>query len=103
MNFVWTWGGTFFGYMEGENLWTSAGKHIGKVRRGTVFGADGHYLGELRSGNRLIRQVGEQTQSIPPYTPYTTRTPSTQYANAASHPMPPGYEDFPPPESFGEK
>ena len=103
MNYVWTWGGIFFGYLEGENLWTCDGKHVGKVRRGTIFGADGHYLGELKSGNRLIRQAGEQTQSIPAFTPYASRLPSTRYASAAGHPMPAGHEDFPPPESFGQE
>ncbi len=103
MNFVWTWGGTFFGYLEGENLWTYDGKHAGKLRRDTIFGADGHYLGELRNGNRLIAQVGEQTQSVPAFTPYTTRLPGIRYASAACYPMPAGHEDFPSPESFGQQ
>ncbi len=102
MNLVWTWGGIFFGYLEGENLWTCDGKHVGKLRRGTIFGADGRYLGELKSGNRLIRQVGEQTQSIPAFIPYTTRLPITRYAIAAPYPIPAGHEDFPSPESFAQ-
>ena len=101
MNFVWTWGGIYFGYLEGENLWTCEGKHVGKLRRDAIFGADGRYLGEMRNGNRLITQIGEQTRSIPAFTPYTTRLPGTRYASAACHPMPAGYEDFPSPESFG--
>jgi hypothetical protein len=103
MKCVWTWAGVFFGYLEGENLWTYDGKHVGKLRRDMIFGADGRYLGELRNGNRLILQLGEQTRSIPAFTPYTTRPPATQYAIAAGNPMPAGYEDFPSPESFGSQ
>ena len=101
MNCVWTWGGIFFGYLEGENVWTYDGKHVGKLRCNVIFGADGRYLGELKNGNRLIVQVGEQRPSIPAFIPYTKRPPATRYADAAGNSMLDGHEDFPSPESFG--
>ena len=100
MNLLWTWGGIFFGYIEGENLWTCDGRHVGKLRCATIFGADGHYLGELRNRNRLISQVGEQTQSIPAFTPFRARLPGIRRANAECYPMPETHVDFPLPEAF---
>jgi hypothetical protein len=100
MNCVWTWGGSFFGYMEGENLWTCDGKHIGKLRRGVIYGADGRYLGELKEGNRLIIQVDVPHLRIPAFIPYTGRSPAARYDNVAGYPLPAGHEDFPAPESF---
>ncbi len=98
MKRVWTWGGIFFGYLEGENLWTYDGRHVGKARRDVIYGIDGHYLGELKQGNRLITQVGKQTQSIPAFIPYTTRPPTTRYESVAGYPMPADHEDFPLPD-----
>jgi hypothetical protein len=100
MNCVWTWGGSFFGYLEGENLWTYDGKHIGKLRRGVIFGPNGRYLGELRDGNRLIIQTGAEQAPIPAYVPYTSRSPAGRYDNLAAIPLPEGCEDFPSAESF---
>jgi hypothetical protein len=49
MTSVWTWGGTYFGRLDGDNLWTHDGKHIGKLRGEEVFGQDGRYLGEIKT------------------------------------------------------
>ncbi len=100
MNLVWTWGGLFFGYLEGENLWTCEGKHIGKLRHEVVYGPDGRYLGELKQGSRLLRQIGPQPQCIPAFTPYATRPPGTRYPCITGSPLPADHEDFPAPESF---
>jgi hypothetical protein len=97
---VWTWGGIFFGYLEGENLWTHEGRHVGKLRRDVVYGADGRYLGELKNGNRLIARVGAHGESIPGFVPYTSRPPTTRYDNDGAYPMPADHTDFAPPESF---
>jgi hypothetical protein len=100
MNCMWTWGGSFFGYLEGENLWTYDGKHIGKLRREVIYGADGRYLGERKEGNRLITQVDGQHLPIPAFIVFTSRSPATRYDSMAGYPLPAGYEDFPAPESF---
>jgi hypothetical protein len=100
MNCMWRWGGSFFGYLEGENLWNYDGKHIGKLRREMIYGADGRYLGERREGNRLITQVDAEHSPIPAFIPFTSRPPANRYDSAAGRPLPAGHEDFPAPESF---
>jgi hypothetical protein len=30
MDWLWTWGGTCFGYRDGDDLWTHGGKHVGR-------------------------------------------------------------------------
>jgi 4-fold beta flower protein len=101
MKWVWTWGGTCFGYLEGENLWTVDGKHVGKLRRDVIYGPDGHYLGELRNGNRLITEIAKRDQLSPAFTPYASRRPTTPYANCDALELNTNHEDFPRPESLG--
>src|ERR1700682_5003378 len=51
---LWTWGGSDFGYRDGDELWTYDGRHVGRFQGQNVFGIDGQYLGELRGDDRLI-------------------------------------------------
>jgi hypothetical protein len=48
---LWTWGGTYFGYRDGDSLWTHDGRKVGRFYGNEVFGPDGKYLGEFRSEN----------------------------------------------------
>ncbi|MGV1046845.1 4-fold beta flower protein [Limnohabitans sp.] len=50
MKWVWTWGGEFFGYFEGDNLWTYDGKHIGKIQNGLIYDKNGRYSRACKSG-----------------------------------------------------
>ena len=31
--YVWKWSGSFFGYIDGDNLWAKNGKHVAKIIR----------------------------------------------------------------------
>ena len=57
MNWMWTWGGKCFGYLDGANLWTHDGKHIGRLVNDEIYGADGYYLEEVRNGNKLTSHI----------------------------------------------
>ena len=50
MEWVRTWGGKCFGYIDGEDLWTYGGKHIGKRYDDEFYGPDGRYLARIRLG-----------------------------------------------------
>ena len=100
MNWVWTWGGISFGYLDGEDLWTHDGKHVGKLRNKEVYGKDGHYLGELMNDYRLITNRAKKGWRSSVFTPYARRAGYARYANYAGYAMYAGHEDFPPPEIF---
>ncbi len=86
MQSLWTWGGTFFGYHDGDELWTYQGRHVGRFDRDEVYGADGRYLGELRN-DRLItnrsKLAWRRTATAPKRTPPAgagKRKASTEYS-----------------------
>ena len=98
MKLLWAWGGTFFGYREGNSLWTHHGKHVGQFHNDEVYGIDGQYLGEIQSENRLITCVSKKSYSIGRFTPYASRVGIVPYVNYVGYIMYVGYEDFPSPD-----
>ncbi len=100
MEWVWTWGGKCFGYLDGDDLWTYDGKHVGKRSDDEIYGPDGKYLGEVMSENRLIRSRSKESWRGLSFSPYGRRGAYAKYADYVGYAMYAGYEDFPPPESF---
>jgi hypothetical protein len=100
MEWVWTWGGKCFGYLDGDNLWTYDGKHVGKRSGDEVYGSDGRYLGEIKSENRLITNRSKKSWRGHSFSPYGRRGAYVKYTDYTGYAMYAGYEDFPPPESF---
>lgn len=100
MKWVWTWQGTSFGYLDGDNLWTYDGKHVGKLREGEIFGPDGRYLGELRSGNRLITNRSKSGHRSGGFAPAGQRIAYVRQVDYVGYVMLVGYEDFPKPKDL---
>ena len=100
MDWVWTWGGKCFGYIDGEDLWTYDGKHIGKIDDKEIYDCEGMYIGEIMNKNRLITHCGKKSWRRFSFTPYGRRVSYVPMANYLGYAMYAGYEDFPPPESF---
>ena len=59
MNWLWTWGGSSFGYHETGELWTYDGRHVGRFRGKEVYNPAGLYFGEVTNGDRLIVELGQ--------------------------------------------
>jgi len=95
MKLLWTWGGTFWGYREGNSLWTHDGRHVGQFYDDEVYGSGGRYLGEIMSDNRLITCVGKKSWRRGGFMPYINHVGIVPYVNYVGHVMYAGYEDFP--------
>lgn len=100
MDWLWTWGGTSFGYRDGDNLWTHDGRHVGRFIGDEVYAPDGRYLGELRNGNRLIFNRSKSSRRKSSFGVFGRRAGYARYANYAGYAMYAGYEDFPAPEAL---
>lgn len=100
MNWVWTWGGQFFGYFDGDDLWTYDGKHVGRLYNGHVHARDGRYLGEVMNENRLITNRMKSSWRGPGFAAWGRRGGYAPYANYAGYAMYAGHEDFPHPGQF---
>ncbi len=100
MDWVWTWGGKSFGYIDNVSLRTHYGKHIGKLYGEEIYGTDGHYLGEIKSKNRLITNISKKNWNKGSFTPYIDNVGSVPYVDYVGYVMYAGYEDFPSPKSF---
>lgn len=94
MKHLWTWGGTYFGYRDGDNLWDHNGRHVGKFDGDEVFGSNGRYLGEIKNDNRLIRSTMKTGKIRGCFSPYGNRG-SYSYGSYIGYVMYAGYEDFP--------
>ncbi len=103
MKALWTWGGTFFGHRDGDELWTHDGLHVGRFHDDEVYGPDGRYLGEIKSENRLITCLSKKSRRKGRFTPYASRVGSVPYVGYVGYAMYAGYEDFPPPEEFKDR
>jgi hypothetical protein len=57
MDWLWNWGGEYFGYREGDSLFTYFGHEVGRFDGEEIFGSNGGYLGEVMSDNRLITDI----------------------------------------------
>ena len=100
MQWLWTWGGKCFGYLNGHDLWTHDGKHVAKKSGNEIYGSDGRYLGEIMSEDRLITNISKKSWRGPAFVPYGRCGAYAKYADYAGYDMYAGHEDFPPPESF---
>jgi hypothetical protein len=100
MQWLWTWGGTSFGYRDGGNLWTHDGRNVGRFYEDEVYGPDGSYLGELRNKNRLITHTSKKHRRKPSFSPLSRRVGYVPYVDYVGYVMYVGYEDFPGPKKF---
>ena len=100
MQWLWTWGGKCFGYLDGEDLWTYDGKHIGNRKGDEIYGVDGKYIGEVMKKNRLITNLSKKSKKEYSFSPFRRQASYAKYADCAGYAMNAGYEDFSPPESF---
>jgi len=99
LEYLWTWGGAFFGYRQDANLWSYMGRHVGYMTGHTVFGLDGHYLGEIVNGRLLVNDTRKTLWSaplaqLPKYPAFAKLT------DLEGHGVYSGFEDFPAPEAF---
>ncbi|WP_027800235.1 hypothetical protein [Paraburkholderia dilworthii] len=97
MNWLWTWGGTSFGYRDGDNLWTYDGRHVGRFAGNDVYAPDGTYLGELAGTHRLITCQAKLGSRQAGFTPSGRRVVYASYAEYSGYALDEGYEDFPAP------
>lgn len=99
MIWLWTWGGTSFGYRESDDLWTHDGRHVGRFQGDEVYSSQGSYMGELMDGDRLITHRAKGNYRGNVFTPYGRRGAYARYANYAGYAMYAGYQDFPAPDA----
>ena len=99
MQNLWTWGGTFFGYRNGDQLFTHRGKCVGRFQGNDIYGRRGEYLGEVMNDDRLITNVSKRS--------WRGASASNvqggaigRYANYAGYAMYAGHEDFPDPDTL---
>ena len=95
---LWTWGGAYFGYRDGQDLWTHGGVLAGRFHGDEVYGANGHYLGEI-SGDRLLSDHTKVSQHQSPFGPrrgaaVAAHGPKGHNGGTS------GFSDFPKPETF---
>ena len=100
MRSLWTWGGKYFGYLDGADLWTNGGKHVGKRQGNNIFSSDGRYLGEMMSDERLITDISKKSERGSGFSPAINRVGRVGYAGYVGYTMDPGHEDFPSPDEL---
>ena len=93
MQWLWTWGGTSFGYRSDDALFTHKGKQVGRFHDDEVYGPDGRYLGEIKSENRLITNRSKKSRIRSGFTPRPGGS-YARYVNYVGYVMYVGYEDF---------
>lgn len=96
--YLWTWGGTFFGYREGDELWTHDGRHVGRFEKDDVYGSRGGYLGETAGENRLIMNLSKRSRIKGEFASFAPRMAMVPYVDYVGYVMYVGYEDFPAPQ-----
>jgi hypothetical protein len=100
MDWLWTWGGTCFGYRDGDNLWTRHGHHVGRFAGSEVYACNGAYLGEMMGTSRLITRQTKTRLIQGGFTPFGRRIVHTFYPDYSGYAMLAGYDDFPAPEAL---
>lgn len=100
MTHVWTWGGKYFGFREGDDLWTHTGIHVGRFNAEDVCDKTGSYLGEVMNGNRLIVNLSKKSMRYSSFSPWARRAGLVKFTDYVGYAMYVGHEDFPPPERF---
>lgn len=102
LEYLWTWGGTFFGYLQDDNLRSYTGRHVGYKIGHTVYGLDGHYLGEVVNSRLLVNATRKSLWSVPhPQLPKHAAFP--KLADLEGYGVYRGYEDFPTPATFEDE
>lgn len=94
MKMLWTWGGKFFGYRDGDCLWTQQGNHVGRFDGNNIYDADGHYIGEVMDNERLIYDLSKSNQSSYGFNPFMNRVSIVPYVDYVGNVMYLGYKDF---------
>lgn len=98
---VWTWRGVSFGYIDRGELRTHHGLHVGYIHDNfEIYGKDGYYLGEIKSENRLITDKRKVRKRKSRFTPKSKRAGRAKRANRAGRAMIASHEDFPHPDTF---
>jgi hypothetical protein len=100
MKHVWTWGGTYFGYFDGDDLWTHDGRHVGKRNGDEIYSPRGRYLGEVMNDDRLIVNKSKKSWTGYSFTPYGRRVGLVPFTNYVGYVMYAGHEDFPAPSAL---
>jgi hypothetical protein len=100
---VWTWGGVSFGWINDDALFTQGGRHVGRVEydgdETLAFSiVDGRYLGEVRDGNRLITKESRVGRRRGPRSERMPRTPRMPRMDRMPRMMRMGCCDFPEPQ-----
>ena len=96
---LYTWGGTYFGKREGDDLWTHDGRHVGRFRGDEILDSSGRYLGELKNG-RLVTDLSKKSKSGPSFSAHANRVGHFSSVGYVGTVMLVGYEDFPRPEEI---
>lgn len=104
-NWVWTWSGVSFGYVDGDALFTYDGRHVGFVDRSASPPAafrvrTGEYLGELGDVDRLLTRRSRMQRRRPPRSQRARRMSRMRRMNRMGRIMRVGCEDFPVPEDL---
>jgi len=99
MQWVWTWGGIAFGYMNDNYLWAYDGRHVGRIQGNEIYGKNGEYLGEIKNEDRLITNISKKSYRSSGFAPCDCGG-YARYADYVGYAMYAGYEDFPKPEEL---
>ena len=91
---VWTWGGKYFGYIDGQSLWTRDGRHVGRISGVEIYNPAGKYIGEVKNKSRLITATNKKGMDGPSFTPLSRRS-VVSGLDRGSYGLNDGYEDFP--------
>ena len=97
MEFVRTWDGKFFGWIEDGGLFAADGRHVGEFRKENVFAEDGRYIGELREGRLVTSEIKKDTHTSLGFwpNPNPQGVPSERPPDESPRELPSGYEPFP--------
>ena len=96
---LWSWGGRYIGYRDGDDLWCSDGRLLGRFHGDEVYGTDGHYLGEIRDGDRLIRKTMHSHPLKGAISPRLRGAAGVRGTRGIRGTLS-GYEDFPNPDNL---
>lgn len=96
---LWTWGGDYFGFRDGQNLWTHDGLHVGRFWRNEIFRPDGLYMGDLIQG-RLVVDWSKTARRASSFTPSDHRGGRQLFAEREPFDMLSGFKDFPGPDQL---
>jgi hypothetical protein len=97
---LYTWGGTYFGERDRDDLWTYDGRHVGRFWGHEVFDKRGRYIGELKNGKLITNTSKRSSRSGPSFSPYPSRVGHDPYADQVGSVMLDGHEDFPSPHEL---